>query len=324
MKVIKMIDDVLFSIEKNNYGLFLSLVKDSNINDKDEFGYSILHIAISTGMNEAAMYYMNNGGDLNSQDANGNTGLHYCAEYNNSIIAKTLANKGARFDIANNSGNEPLWTAVYVSTETEQAILRLFLEYTDRINVKNKYGKSPLDFAKTKGDDSIIKALMSKLSSSSDLFIDNDSKKIETNLKFLSVPLDEDIPKWIWENLIPRCGQADSVQGEIMRAIEKLAWEAQKNGNINWDIGFEKLVTFLKYTLLSEQSFTEKMKTSIAADLDRLENFILPTELKDSEETDQLPCVDDELYDRLIDNLVAFCHQNPTIIPLVKDPDQYR
>ena len=138
------------------------------------------------------------------------------------------------------------------------------------------------------------------------------------------IPLDGNTAQWVWENLVPRSGQADSVQGEVLRAIEKLAWEAQKNGNINWDVGFEKLVSFLKEVFLAESSFTERTKKSIETDLSRLENFIFPTELENREQAHLLPCVDDALYDRLEGYLVEFCIYNQKVIALKEDPEQYR
>lgn len=69
---------------------------------------------------------------------------------------------------------------------------------------------------------------------------------------------DLDIEKWIWQNLIPDRGQASSVQGEILRCIEALRWEAQENGNINWDRGFEIYLEFIHENLCNEMSLATK------------------------------------------------------------------
>jgi hypothetical protein len=37
----------------------------------------------------------------------------------------------------------------------------------------------------------------------------------------------------IWKTKVPPSGQADTIEGELLRAVEKLRWEAQGNGNIN-------------------------------------------------------------------------------------------
>lgn len=41
--------------------------------------------------------------------------------------------------------------------------------------------------------------------------------------------------KYIWANYVPKSGQAQNLQGELLREIEKLRCEAQDNGNMNWD-----------------------------------------------------------------------------------------
>jgi hypothetical protein len=46
----------------------------------------------------------------------------------------------------------------------------------------------------------------------------------------------------IWRQFVPSAGQAETVQGELLRAMEKLRDEAARNGNGNWDEGFETLL----------------------------------------------------------------------------------
>jgi hypothetical protein len=133
-----------------------------------------------------------------------------------------------------------------------------------------------------------------------------------------------DIAQWIWDNLIPKSGQADSLQGEILRAIERLRWEAQENGNINWDEGFEMLIDFLQSTLGNEESFSKETRTQIHSDLQRLKNFIYPDRLENKSQVSQLPYVDDDLYDRLTEILIQFCRQYPQVIQRNRNPKQYR
>ncbi|GAA3412494.1 hypothetical protein [Streptosporangium vulgare] len=45
----------------------------------------------------------------------------------------------------------------------------------------------------------------------------------------------------IWRTLVPKFGQASTVQGELLCADEKLRDETTRNGNINWDGGHERL-----------------------------------------------------------------------------------
>jgi hypothetical protein len=38
----------------------------------------------------------------------------------------------------------------------------------------------------------------------------------------------------LWLRYVPPRGQAETVQGELIRAAEKLRNEAQRNANLNW------------------------------------------------------------------------------------------
>src|SRR5262245_49332438 len=85
-----------------------------------------------------------------------------------------------------------------------------------------------------------------------------------------------EVAKWVWQNLVPKSGAATSVQGELLRSIERLRWEAQQNGNINWDEGFRLFIAFLRTTFLSQTYLSDEDRVSVAADLDRLMAFVPP------------------------------------------------
>lgn len=53
----------------------------------------------------------------------------------------------------------------------------------------------------------------------------------------------------LWKRLVPRRGQAETVQGELLRCVGKLTDEAYRNGNQNWDENFELMARFVGETL---------------------------------------------------------------------------
>ncbi|TGL31646.1 hypothetical protein EHQ52_17110 [Leptospira koniambonensis] len=112
---------------------------------------------------------------------------------------------------------------------------------------------------------------------------------------------DDDLGKWIWQNLVPKSGQSESVQGELLRSIEKLRYEAQNNGNGNWDKGFELLIDYLEDKILGRPKSFFKSFSSIQKDLNRLRKF-------------KNPYVDDDLYDRVSAEIFKFCRENPNLI----------
>jgi hypothetical protein len=78
------------------------------------------------------------------------------------------------------------------------------------------------------------------------------------------------VTKWweeqprLWKQLVPRSGQADTVQGELIRCTGKLADEAYRNGNVNWESGYEKLARYIGDKLNDPATFNEEEREKIS------------------------------------------------------------
>ena len=97
----------------------------------------------------------------------------------------------------------------------------------------------------------------------------------------------------IWQTFVPARGQSETVQGEMLRAVEKLRDGARRNGNINWDEGFEILLRYLSEKLsdpLVFDSATIEQSRSILRRLSRFDD----------------PYLDNDLYDELSDRVVEY------------------
>ena len=97
----------------------------------------------------------------------------------------------------------------------------------------------------------------------------------------------------IWKNFVPKSGQAATVQGELLRCVEKLRWEATNNGNVNWDDGFVLILKFLESRLLDDTVFAAIVVDQTRQALARLSNEVEPY-------------VNDDLYDDLGDRVVEY------------------
>jgi hypothetical protein len=126
-----------------------------------------------------------------------------------------------------------------------------------------------------------------------------------------------DDARYLWKTHVPKRGQADTVQGELMRAVAKLRWEAQNNGNGNWDDendgsvnqNFIRFCDYLEQTLAVTPPFDEAAVREIRADITRLRDFLQPY-------------LEDDLYDRLDDRIVEFHRHLGRIVPREHDPLQ--
>lgn len=117
--------------------------------------------------------------------------------------------------------------------------------------------------------------------------------------------------KYIWKNYVPKSGQSDFVQGELLRAIEKLRDEAQRNGNGNWDEGHKILAEFIKKTLVDSKYFDSKENNEIIVDIDRLLDY-------------DNPYLEDFIYDNLSNRIVDFFIQNPEPIKHIHNNNLHR
>ena len=99
--------------------------------------------------------------------------------------------------------------------------------------------------------------------------------------------------KQIWKEFVPKSGQANTVQGEMLRAVEKLHSEAQRNGNLNWDKGFEILLAYLAEKLSDPSAFDVSTRERTQSILRRLQNF-------------EEPYLKDDFYDELGDRVVEY------------------
>lgn len=128
--------------------------------------------------------------------------------------------------------------------------------------------------------------------------------------------------KDLWKNCVPKSGQADNLQGELLRQVEKLRGEACGNGNRNWDDNFEWFCDFLTETLLASKLFSEDEQRKIHAALEYIKengNYArdyIEGRIKEYEvDVLKLAYVNDDLYDYLADAVAVFyiSNKNPIV-----------
>lgn len=115
----------------------------------------------------------------------------------------------------------------------------------------------------------------------------------------------------LWRRLVPKSGKAATLQGELVRAIGRLASEAYRNGNINWDAGFRAFVNFLHRYLCDRNVFDARTVTRTRKDLKDIGDF--------GNGSKNLEYLDGEdVYDRVTDRVVEWCRAHPDPLALPK------
>lgn len=132
--------------------------------------------------------------------------------------------------------------------------------------------------------------------------------------------------KFIWKNYVPKNGQATTLQGELLREIEKIRCEAQDNGNINWDNDYTYFCDFISKKLSEQTIFSKSEKEEIVLIMLYLkecgiyaQNYHKGEILENAVDIDKLAYVKDNLYDIICDKIGQLRKENGTALPYEKN-----
>lgn len=115
----------------------------------------------------------------------------------------------------------------------------------------------------------------------------------------------------LFRELVPDAGRSATVQGELIRSVDRLASEERRNGNMNWGAKYASFTAFLRERLLDESVFSEEEITTLASKI----------ELIHRNGTDaQNPKEVRVAFGDLIVAAVAYCQKRPVPIQLPTDP----
>lgn len=132
------------------------------------------------------------------------------------------------------------------------------------------------------------------------------------------------------ERLVPEHGAADTVQGELVRAVLRLTAECTRNGCGNWGDYFEALAEFAA-DKFSDGTLETTLAERAQSILERLRDYgrgagdpefgplNRPVTLADEERVYRGLCND--MDEPLEEAAVQWCRRHPTLIPFQPSPD---
>ncbi|GAA3631961.1 ankyrin repeat domain-containing protein [Flavivirga jejuensis] len=235
-------------------------------------------------------YLLDNGANPNIQDKYGNSAFHYAIYSKNLELIELMMN----YNIEVNQKAEGGYTTFFAFLKYTYAelafkgiplkkrclvILEKMLALGADIDIKSSYGSNARTFYSP--ELASVLALYEKFEELSIPKQKASNLRPPSNLKYPKVC------KEIWKKYVPSNGKSDTVVGELLRAIEKLRDEAQRNGNGNYHNMHKSLALYIRDTLISYKMFDEK----------EIKKDIKPLTYKTQ------PYLDDDIYDRFCDRI---------------------
>jgi hypothetical protein len=253
------------------------LEKGANPNTKCKNGYNCLHIAIQQEkLINALDLFLNFNGDVNITDRNGATVAYWAIQ------------------------SFP-WRKEGEERQFHLDVVEKILMLGADLDYKNKFGVTPRKWLEHTSED--VRQIVAKCEKLKPVY--KPSKTLQPD--FPTKLQHPEIAKKIWKELVPPIGQADTVQGELLRAVEKLRDEAQRNGNINYFDSHKLLAKFISDTLVNSELFDKKEIAKIKSESKKL--------MKASS-----PYIDDDVYDYLTDQICVFYLKNIELVRHEQNP----
>ena len=292
--------------------------KGLDINVPDCYGATPLYRQAILGRDTVKLL-LELGADIGKPNTYGETPLHVAAEFFHPKTVKLLIDKGADVNAKNDMGRTPLASVlmvcrgIYIAQTAEIASMLLDAGAKKTPAMKEKVeniGKD-FEFHREGINPDYIEAADKGLAKLYELF---DVKPVEKRLTHDGVsPILVKEGSWeeqyeeLWSFLIPSSGAAKTVQGEVIRIPGRVRDELDRNGGVNWDRDYRKMLQALPQYLslgipLSDQELAETKE------------LIAQVHGKDFDDEPRL--------DRLCQLAIAWIKQNPE--PLLLEKTSYK
>jgi hypothetical protein len=273
-------ENILFNcISGTKYNDNIRLIKHlldngADPNVKSKSGYNAFHYILYIPDNiDLVSLMLRYNVEVNSRDAKGYTAFHLFLKYYYGALA---------------------WKGIPLKMQCLE-ILEIFLKKGADPDIVNNYGTPPRNESVRE-----MRSVVNLLEKYDAMDIEKPApikQELKTNLKY------PEVGKEIWAKYVPRSGASETVQGELLRSIEKLRDEAQRNGNGNYGTMHKQMADYIAVTLIASGMFDEK----------EIKEDIKPLTYKTR------PYLEDDIYDRFCDRICEFYLKQPEPIVIKQD-----
>ncbi|MWW23125.1 ankyrin repeat domain-containing protein [Algibacter lectus] len=147
-------DKLIKALVQDDFTQIEKLITEYGVNATDSFGRSFLiNCVIKNKYNFVKKLLEYDNIDVNIQDENGFTAIHFAIEEGYpKILKEILSTKGVNINLKDKFGNTPLWRAVHNKPEEKESIWML-IKNKANVNIENEYGISALKIMQEDDED---------------------------------------------------------------------------------------------------------------------------------------------------------------------------
>ena len=148
------------SILSNDLEALYDLLKlGANPDIPNNIGETPLYLAVDTNNYDSLIILLQYNANCNLSKNNGNTPLHLATKKNLTSFMSALLRNNADPNIVNKLYSQTPMHLAVINKVDENALIEFNISKADIYNIKDKYGKSPFDYANDSGDQNYINLL---------------------------------------------------------------------------------------------------------------------------------------------------------------------
>lgn len=292
--------------------------KGLDINVPDYYGATPLYRQAILGRDTVKLL-LELGADIEKPNTYGDTPLHMAAEFFHPKTVKLLIDKGADVNAKNDMGRTPLASVlmvcrgIYIAQTAEIASMLVDAGAKKTSAMKEKVeniGKD-FEFHREGINPDYLEAADKGLAILYRLFdVKPVAKRITHDGSALILVKEgtwEEQYEELWSFLIPSSGAAKTVQGEVIRIPGRVRDELDRNGGVNWDRDYRKMLQALPQYLSLGIPLSDQ-------ELEETKELVAQVHGKDFDDEPRL--------DRLCQLALAWIKQNPE--PLLLEKTSYK
>ena len=131
-------DDVDWLIRQHDNESVKKILSETGIEAADGYLRTALILATLHKNEDLLSWLIEQGANVNHQDRNGDSALHFAGQEKNEAAAKLLLKAGADLNVVDIHGNAPLWRAVF-NARDDLRIVNLYVQGGANLDGLDKY-----------------------------------------------------------------------------------------------------------------------------------------------------------------------------------------